>query len=369
MSTVRNVLLVLADDLGWGDTGSYGAEAIATPTIDGLAASGMRFTDAHAASAVCTPSRFALLTGQYPWRSPLHSGVLGGYDPALIPAGRPTLGSLGRDAGRRSGYFGKWHLGLGWRRDDGTTVVAGDIVHGESSADGTGIDHAAGFVDGPTQRGFDRYFGIAASLDMAPYVFLSDDRTVGLPDRPKDLSAGTGQRPGLTVEGWRDDQVDTTIVGEACRWIGEQIAAGEGFLAVVATAAPHRPCTPPEEYRGRSRAGRRGDAVCFVDDLVADLLTAISPVREDTLVIFTSDNGAPVNYPDDGDTFHHRPNGPWRGQKADAWEAGHRIPLLMAGPGIGPGLVCDATVSLLDVMPTLAELWGTTPPDDLDGAR
>ena len=207
--------------------------------------------------------------------------------------------------------------------------------------------------------------GLAASYDMAPYCFLEDDHTVGIPTVEK-VTIG-GQRPGLTVDGWVDDQADLVITDEATKWIGDQIADGSPFLAILGTLSPHRPCVPPDEFRGRSNAGNRGDAVTLVDDLLRRVLETIEPVAEDTIVIFTSDNGAPMNYPEDGDTFHHRPNGPWRGQKADIWEAGHRVPLIVAGPGIASGETCSATVSLLDLLPTLLDIDGVANPCGLDG--
>ncbi|MFC7621595.1 arylsulfatase [Microlunatus sp. GCM10028923] len=361
MTARRNVVIILADDLGWADTGCYGAAAIPTPNIDALAGRGVRFTDAHAASAVCTPSRYALLTGRYPWRSRIKHGVLGGLDAPLLDPGPPTLADAFGGLGYRTGMFGKWHLGLGWhRRPDREPIPAG------APDPGYDVDYAAGFDDGPTRRGFDRFFGISASLDMPPYCFLDQDRTVELPTEDKDVRE-TGQRPGLTVPGWRDDRVDLTVVDEAARWIGSAAAAGDPFLAVVATLSPHRPCVPPAEFQGATGLGRRADAVVFLDHLVGRILGALGPARDDTIVVFTSDNGAPVCYPDDGDTFRHRPNGPWRGQKADIWEAGHRVPLIIDGPGLATA-ESHRTVSLLDLYPTLLRTAaGTAAPTPVDG--
>lgn len=369
-----NVVIVLCDDLGWADTGPYGATAIPTPTLDRLAADGIRFTDAHGASAVCSPSRYALQTGRYPWRSPLKQGVLGGFDPPLIEPDRLTIAAAFSHAGYVTGYFGKWHIGLTWTRTDGSTRDAfsePDLLGNLMDA-GHDVDYGAGFSHGPTELGYDTFFGVSGSLDMAPYCFLEDRHTVGLPDRDKDVDDDTGQRPGRTVEGWHDDQADSIMVGRATDWISEQITQGRPFFTTIATMSPHRPCVPPQEFRGRSAAGRRGDAVVMVDDLVARIRAAVAPVADRTVVIFTSDNGAPVIYPEDGDTFHHRPNGPWRGQKADIWEAGHRIPLIITGPGVLPGVDCDATVSLMDLFPTLLEhaagqAAAPIPGEELDG--
>ena len=349
-----NVVVVLADDLGWGDLSCQGARAINTPNIDALARRGQRFTDAHATSAVCTPSRYSLLTGAYPWRSPLKSGVLGGADPAIIASDAPTIARDLQSLGYSTGAFGKWHLGLGWRRLDGT--VADAFATGFASdmqGHGRDIDYSAPFCGGPTALGFDRFFGISGSLDMPPYCFLDQDRAVGVPLEEK-RELVSSQRPGLQAPGWRDDAVDTSVTAEAVTWIGEQRCAGREFFAYIATAAPHRPCVPPAFVEGATEAGPRGDSVALVDWIVGQLVAALGDDLDRTLIFFTSDNGAPTMFPDDGDAVSHRPNGPWRGQKADAWEAGHRVPLIVAGPGITAG-VCPDLVSLMDIRRTMVE--------------
>lgn len=355
-----NIVLFVADDLGWGDLGCYGATAIPTPTIDRLAAAGLRFTDAHASSAVCTPSRYSLLTGCYPWRSPLQTGVLGGTDPAIIAPNQATVAHALRAAGYSTGAFGKWHLGLDWTTTDGTVrnAFTDDDFSPAMEAHGRDVDYRQPFRSGPIEHGFDRFFGIAGSLDMPPYCFLSQDRTVGIPDREK-TPLITSQRPGLQVSGWHDDQVDVRITEESSRWIREAAARDEPFFAYVAAAAPHRPCVPPAFVAGRSAAGDRGDAVTLVDWMVSELLRTLeeSNVADDTIIVLTSDNGAPMIFPEDGDVVDHRPNGPWRGQKADAWEGGHRIPLVVSGPDVAVGVV-DHTASLLDLLPTIASLAG-----------
>jgi hypothetical protein len=216
-----NILVVLADDLGWGDLGCYGATRIPTPAIDALARAGMLFLDARAASSVCTPSRYALLTGRYPWRSPLKQGVLMGHGPALIEPERPTLAATLRRHGYRTAAVGKWHLGLGWRQRDGSVWDArragdpleyqlGDPLasYREQGLDsGAGIDYTRPFTGGPTALGFDEFFGIAGSLDMPPYAFLEQDRTVGVPETWKTRFL-PGQRPGLEAAGWDEYAVD-----------------------------------------------------------------------------------------------------------------------------------------------------------------
>jgi arylsulfatase A len=362
-----NVVIVIADDAGWGDFGCYGGTAIPTPHIDGLARDGIRLTDCHASGAVCTPSRYSLHTGRYAWRSPMKNFVLMGHGPSIIEPDRPTLASVLRGAGYDTGAFGKWHLGLGWRHTDGTVRDAfapGAVVHDDVVTDaGADIDYGAPFTGGPTALGFDRFFGISGSIDMPPYCFLDQDRTVGIPTQPKQQFFGE-QRPGLQVEGWQEETIDVRFVEETVRWIDER-PPDRPFLTYLALSAPHRPCLPPEFVRGRSAAGPRGDEICLMDWAVGELVAALerSGTRDDTLVIVTSDHGAVASFTDDTGSGTHRPNGPWRGQKGDVWEGGHRIPFVASWPGrIQAGAVYDEPVCLTDVLPTVAAASGATLP-------
>ncbi|TDD71015.1 arylsulfatase [Jiangella aurantiaca] len=364
-----NVVLVLADDLGWGDLSCYGATRIQTPHLDRLAAEGISFHDAHAASAVCTPSRYAILTGRYSWRSPLKHGVLMGHGPALIEPGRPTLGSVFKTHGYRTAAIGKWHLGLGWKHRDGSTWDAfrgdpleyelGDPLarHRDKDLDfGAGIDYAQPFTGGPVDLGFDYFFGIAGSLNMPPYALLAQNRTVGLPQQEKRRFL-PGQRPGYETPDWDEREVDLRFTGEAVRFI--ERSAGLPFLLYFAPSAPHRPQVPPDFLRGVSDAGPRGDSVVFVDWMVGQLTEALerAGVLDDTLIVFTSDNGAPTIFADEVDLEVHRPNGPWRGQKGDLWDGGHREPLIARLPGVVPaGTTSPARFGLIDLLPSIAGL-------------
>jgi arylsulfatase A len=358
MSRLPNVVVVLADDAGWGDFGCYGSQAIPTPHIDALAGQGVRLTNCHSASAVCTPSRYALLTGRYSWRGPLKNFVLMGHGPPIIEPSRLTLASVLRAAGYATGMFGKWHLGLGWRHRDGTVRNAfgpGASLHDDVATDaGDDIDYTAPFTGGPLDLGFDRFVGIAGSMDMPPYCLLEQDHTIGVPDRPKERYLAE-QRPGLQVPGWAEDQVDVRFVSEATSWV--RSCSGRPFLAYLALSAPHRPCVPPDFVRGRSRAGPRGDAVCLVDWAVGEVVRALAETgaADDTLLIVTSDNGALTYFTDDTAGSDHRPNGDWRGQKGDIWDGGHREPFVARWPGrIPAGTVRDDPVCLTDVLPAVA---------------
>ena len=362
-----NVVVVLAGDMGWGDLGCYGSP-IPTPNIDRLAAEGVRATNCHAASAVCTPSRYALMTGRYAWRGPLKSFVLMGHGPSLIEPTRPTVASTLHSAGYATGAFGKWHLGMGWRHTDGTVRDAfapNAQLHDSVEEDhGHNIDYGEPVTGGPTAVGFDRFFGIAGSLDMPPYAFIDQQRTVGLPEQEKEHYL-TEQRPGLQVPNWREEEVDVRFTEEACTWIAGQ-PLGSPFLCYLATSAPHRPNVPPPFIRGSSGLGERADGVCLVDWAVGQLRAALEGrgEMENTLFIVTSDNGAPMIFTDDADLSKHRPNGCWRGQKGDLWDGGHREPLVARWPGTIPaGTVVDAPVCLTDLLLTVAAATNTRVPE------
>lgn len=360
-----NVVVVIADDAGWGDFGCYGSTAIPTPEIDAVAAEGVRLTDCHSSGAVCTPSRYSLLTGRYAWRGPLKSFVLMGHGPALIEPSRPTVASVLRSAGYATGAFGKWHLGLGWRHTDGSVRDAfapGEVLHDDIETDyGADIDYASPFAGGPTELGFDRFFGIAGSLDMPPYCFLDQDRTSCVPTADKQRFFGE-QRPGRECPEWDDYAVDTRFVAEAVAWIASR-PASQPVFTYLALSAPHRPCLPPAFVRGRSSAGERGDLICLMDWAVGELRAVLARTgrASNTLFIVTSDHGAVESFTDDAGPGLHAPNGPWRGQKGDLWEGGHRIPFVASWPGVLPaGLVRDDPVGTFDVLPTVAAAAGTS---------
>ena len=354
-----NIVFVMADDMGYGDVGCYGATKIPTPHMDRLAEQGMRFTDAHSASAVCTPSRYAVLTGRYCWRSRLKRGVLWGHSPPLIEPDRPTVASMLQQAGFATAAVGKWHLGLGWTR-------TGD---GPEGTDGT-YDYTQPLTGGPNVLGFDYFFGISGSLDMRPYCFIENDRTVGTPTLEKDIY-NPQQRPGLMVPGWRDDQVDVTFAAKAVKFMTDHAAAkpDQPFFLYLTPSAPHRPCVPPAEFLGRSQAGLRGDMVCVVDWVVGQVTEALEGLglAEDTLLIVTSDNGARAAC-HNGLDYGHKSCGDWRGHKADIWDGGHREPFIVRWPGhVAAGTTCEETVCLGDLTATCADILGIAPDDEAAG--
>ncbi len=349
-----NVVVILADDLGYGDPGRYNDESkIPTPNLDRLADEGMRFTDAHSPSAVCTPTRYGLLTGRYAWRTRLKRGVLVGYSPNLIDTTRMTVASLFKQHGYATGAVGKWHLGLG-------------------NADST--DYNQPLRPGPNALGFDYFFGIPASLDFTPYVYVENEGVVAPPTDTIAASrmrrhGGDGfWRGGLIAPGFRHIDVLPDITEKAVAFIERQAAGApeQPFFLYVPLSAPHTPWLPTEEFDGRSGAGPYGDFTTQVDYTTGQILDALerAGARDNTLVIFTSDNGAHW-LPDDFETYGHLANRPWRGQKADIWEGGHRVPFIVRWPGrIAAGSASDHLVSLTDLMATFAALLRAELPGD-----
>ena len=290
-----NVVLILADDLGFGDLGVYNPNSkIKTPHLDQLAAEGLRFTDAHSPSAVCTPTRYGVLTGRYAWRTELKSSVLMGFSPPLIDSERFTMADLFKGAGYQTACIGKWHLGLGWQ------LVEGGTVQERYLRDAGKINFEEPFVGGPLELGFDRFFGCSAcpTTDWI-YAYLEGDRTVGLPTETMEAQGSedshkldVSYRPGVATPGWDFERVDPTFVGEARAWLkGTERKAP--FFLYLPLSAPHAPWLPPEETRGTTEEGARGDMVALVDWAVGEIRAELEELEllEDTLIVFTSDNG------------------------------------------------------------------------------
>lgn len=345
-----NIIYVLADDLGWGDLECYNQQsAVPTPNANHFAGQGMRFTDMHSPSAVCTPTRYGILTGRYCWRSSLKKGVLGGYSPNLIEDGRLTVPGLLKQRGYYTAGIGKWHLGLG----------AGEKT-----------DYDQPLRPGPADHGFDYYFGIPASLDMAPYLYFENDHAVQKPTSKtdgKNAPRGVFWRPGPAAPDFQFEEVLPTLAGKAVSLIRDRAAKrSQPFFLYLALTAPHTPWLPKAQYQGKSKAGIYGDFVAQVDDTLGQVLKAVDDAKlsENTLVIFTSDNGADWK-PEDKEKFAHRANANWRGEKADIWDAGHRIPFIARWPGkIKPGTTSDELGCLTDLMGTLAPIVNYALPKD-----
>ncbi len=323
---------------------------IPTPNIDRLAAQGMRFTDAHAPSSVCTPTRYGILTGRYCWRTRLKQSVLFGYDPLLIERGRMTLASLLKMSEYYCACVGKWHLGLGNQQR---------------------TNYAQELSPGPRSVGFDYFFGIPATHDMPPYVYIENERLVQPPTGWIEASApqrfgGAGfWRAGPIAPGFKHHEVQGKMTEKAVEFLGKQSAAKPFFLYFAMTA-PHMPWVSPKRFEGKSKVGPYGDLVMEVDDSVGQVLKALedAKVADNTLVIFASDNGAYWT-PEDIQQWKHRANADLHGQKADIWEGGHRIPFIVRWPGkVKTGIVSDETICLTDLMATTAAIVGKKLPPE-----
>ena len=343
-----NIVFVLADDLGAGDLGCYNRDSkVPTPNMDKLAGEGVRFTDAHSPSSVCTPTRYGVLTGRYCWRTRLKSGVLWGDGTLLIDPARLTVGKLLQKSGYTTGAVGKWHLGFGA---------------------GKKADYSKPLTPGANDVGFDYFFGIPSSLDIPPYLYVRNN----LPVKPlstkvagskhRRQKGGGFWRAGQVSEDFKHIEVLPRIASEAVKFIERSSGnpATQPFFLYFPLPAPHTPWLPVKEFRGRSKAGHYGDFVAQVDHVIGQVAAALekSGQAKNTLLIVTSDNGShwPVS---DVKKFKHAANGNTRGQKADIWDGGHRVPFLARWPGrIKPGTSNDETICLSDLMATAAAIVG-----------
>lgn len=350
---LQNIVYILADDMGYGDVSCLNPQSrIRTRHLDRLAADGLACSDAHAASALCTPSRYAILTGRYNWRSWLKQGVTWGYSPPLLEPGRMTVASLLKQHGYATGCVGKWHLGLDWMR---TGVREEDVDFGQP------------FSDCPATHGFDYFFGISASLDMAPYVYIENNRLTALPDRIIGASEGKRLwREGPIGPDFVHAEVLDTLAQKAVGFIEQQATAGSPFFLYFPLPAPHTPILPSAPFRGASGTNEYGDFCLHVDDVVGQMMAALDAhgLAENTIFIFTSDNGCSpmADFAELAQVGHH-PSYVFRGHKADIYEGGHRIPLLVRWPEtIKPGRRSDETVCLIDLLATCADILGAELP-------
>ena len=360
-STIRgsrpNVVLILTDDLGWGDIRSINPDsAMTTPRIDGIAAAGVNFTDAHSPSSNCTGTRYGLLTGRYPWRSWMGPGVLNGYDRPLIGPDRPTLGTLLQGHGYRTAAVGKWHLGMDFARlsdlDEVTEV-------------NRGIDFAAEIADSPIDHGFDEFFGTSANLSWHVPVYIRNNRFTAIPH---------GATPPTTGNIETNEVLDR-LTEEAVAFIERAGENEDPFFLYLPLNAPHLPLAPNDHFNRQTDLGAYGDFVAQIDWTVGQVLDTLRRVGEhdNTIVILTSDNGSFMgSLPNDASNDHtsfydilkyrvgtHQSNAEWRYGKGSIYEGGHRIPFLLQWPAaIQAGSTIDATVSLADFYATLADIVG-----------
>ena len=363
---VPNIVIVLADDLGYGDVGYLNSQSqIPTPNLDTLAGQGMAFLDAHSPSVVCTPTRYGLLTGRYAWRTRLTRGVLNGYAGPLIARDRETLGSFLGATGYRTAVIGKWHLGLGFAKN----------ALGE-------FDFEEPIDDGPHTHGFDESYIIPASLDFPPYVYIRDGEITGFPlGEQSGMEFPRFMRAGELASDFDPADVLDELIRQATGFIQRQASDGSPFLLYLPLTAPHKPVWPAQRFEGTTELGPYGDFIVQVDAAVGDVMSALDQagVDDNTLLIFTSDNGSFMSRLDglddrdhtDDSTIqayragNHTANHVYRGIKADIWEGGHRVPFFARWPGeIEPGSTREEVISLTDVFATVAEIVGKELPNN-----
>ncbi|QBQ39933.1 arylsulfatase [Sphingobacterium psychroaquaticum] len=378
-----NVIIIYADDLGYGDVSSYGAKKIQTPNLDRLAKSGTRFTNAHSTSATCTPSRFALMTGRYPWRQQ-GTGVLPGDAKLIVPTDKPTLPKIFKQAGYRTAVVGKWHLGLGTQVEKNWNEP---------------------IKPGPNDVGFDYSFIFPATADRVPTVFMENHRVVGLdPNDPIQVnyqkqvgndptgkehpellkmqsSPGQGHNntivngigrigymTGGTKARWVDEEVSTTFLSVAQQFIEDNKT--QPFFLFFALTEPHVPRMPATFFKGKSDLGYRGDAILQLDWTVGKIMDQLEllGIADKSIIIFSSDNGPVIDdgYQDEAVARGegHRAAGPLRGGKYSIFEGGTRVPFIVSGPGVNRNHVSDALVCQIDLLASMSQLLGQSVPKE-----
>ncbi|TLX76426.1 arylsulfatase [Labilibacter sediminis] len=371
-----NIVYIMVDDMGIGDVSVYNPDSkIKTPNIDQLAKQGLLFTDAHTAAAVCTPTRYGLITGRYCWRSPLKERVISGYDPCLIPKERETVATLLKRNGYSTALVGKWHLGLNWTCKQGEYIkgIKNDLGETEDK-----IDFSNPIQHGPTHVGFDYYFGIAASWDMPPYIFIENDKLVEKPGEKiggwvgfvtegKSLKDVTNN-DSVPKQAWRKgysgslkpDEAIQVITDKTVEYI-QNVSTEKPFFLLVTYAAPHTPVVPGKEFRGKSACGLYGDFCQELDQGIGAIVQSLKELKlsENTMIVFTADNGASLKAipPGAQKKYDHSPSYNLSGFKARLTEGGHRVPYIVSWPGHTPqGLESDELICLNDLYATCAAL-------------
>ncbi|MBJ6368783.1 sulfatase family protein [Snuella sedimenti] len=356
--TSPNIIYVLADDLGIGDIKAFNPDGkIKTPNIDKLAQGGMKFTDAHTSSSVCTPTRYGILTGRYNWRSKLKSGVLTGTSKALIPNNRATVASFLKKNGYYTGFIGKWHLGWDWAKTQSDSLLG----NGWNPGDFKNIDFSKPIKNGPNDVGFDYAYGHSGSLDMAPYVYVENGMPTAMPDTVTvDKGKYTWWREGPTSPDFVHEDVTPNFFRRSFNFIKEQAKNEKPFFLYLALPSPHTPILPTKEWLGKSGLNPYADFVMEVDGYMGQLQAAIKEagIEENTIVIFTSDNGcSPQADYKVLAAFDHNPSSIYRGHKADIFEGGHRVPFIVKWPEmVKAGSVSGKTICTTDLFATCADI-------------
>ena len=356
-----NIVFIYADDMGIGDV-SHTTGKAPTPHLDRLAKEGMRFTDAHTSSSVCTPSRYSLLTGRYNWRTRLSKGVINKPTTApLLKKGETTVASLLKQAGYHTAMVGKWHLGIGWE-------LLPDFKKEEwQLGAGWDIDYTKPAIT-PTSNGFDYFFGIAASLDMPPYVYIENEKVTELPTVINDPNIRS--RKGPAAPSFKAENCLQDFAEKSVDYINERAGENEPFFLYLALTSPHTPIVPSEKWRGKSPLGPYGDFLMETDWVVGEVLSALDKhnLADNTIVLFATDNGcSPAAKIPALKSKGHSPNGNLRGNKADIYEGGHRVPFIVRWPEvIEAGTQTDRLTCMTDFIATCSDITGVNL-DDASG--
>ena len=361
-AVMPNILFILADDLGYGDVGCYNSQAKArTPNLDRLAAEGMRFTDAHSPSTVCTPSRYSIMTGQMAFRLNYRGVFTGVGGPCLITKDRLTLPGMLRDHGYETAMFGKWHIGMSFLDKDGKAINQNEMVGVRR------VDFTRAIADAPIHRGFDHFFGtVCCPTTDWLYAFVDGDRIPVPPTQLLDKSKlpthewAFDCRQGLVAPGFDHEEVDMVFLDKSLKFLDEHVKQNprKPFLLFHSAQAVHLPSFPGKDFQGKTNAGPHGDFIFEFDYVVGQLIAKLKALGLDdnTLIIVTSDNGPEVETVlNMRAKYQHDGARPWRGLKRDDWEGGHRVPMIARWPGkVQAGSIAAQTVSLCDIMATCA---------------
>ena len=358
-----NIVIIYADDLGYGDLSCQNPESkITTPNLDKLASEGMRFTDAHSSSGICSPSRYALLTGNYHWRR--QHGIVNAFGTPFFKEGEFTIATMLKSQGYTTAAIGKWHLGWNW--DAVKKPGAKPIKTGKSSSFGPdAFDWTKSVPGGPLDRGFDYYFG-DGTINFPPYCWMENDKVLKAPTEMLDLKGmktkeGSWEfRPGPMVKDWNPYEVLPTLCKKSVEYIKSQ-SADKPFFLYFALPSPHAPIIPNDEFDGKTKAGPYGDFVFQTDYVAGQVLNALKEkgLEENTLIIFSADNGPEKYAYSRIQNFDHYSMGKLRGLKRDMYEGGHRVPFIVKWPGkVQAGSMSHEVINQVDVMSTVAEITG-----------
>lgn len=355
-----NIVYILADDMGLGDISCYNPDGkIPTPNVDRIAREGMRFTDGHTSSSVCTPTRYSIMTGRHMWRTPKKEGVLSGHSPHLIDSGRETVASFMKKQGYQTACVGKWHLGMDWATIGGKKLTPNTI------------DLTRPIKNGPLDVGFDYYYGIAGSLNMSPHAFIDGRNALGTPELLEDDAALAARgiidaQPGWSTKEFVQDQVLATFTEKTCDWIREN--ADQPFFVYMPLNAPHSPIVPSADFIGKSGLNDHGDFCMETDWAVGQVLKTLDDLKiaGNTIVIFTSDNGtSPKAGLNVMQAKGHYTSFIYRGLKGTTWEGGHRVPFVVRWPNqVKANTVCDQVICSSDLLATCADISGQTLADN-----